>query len=259
MRTYVVTGSASGIGQATTSLLEDQGHRVIGADLRGAQIECDLTTIQGREHLAERAGELSDGRLDGVIAVAGLSAPIPATAAVNFFGMVATLEGLRPWLIRSGTPRAVGVASAASLHPVDDVLVDLMLVGDEPAALARAQELTGSPMTAYLIYSSSKQAFARWVRLNAATEAWAGAGIPLNAIAPGVIRTTMTKDLLADEAGRKAAFESTPMPLNGPAAPASAPAKLLTWLASVDNTHLCGQVVFIDGGTDVLIRRDSTW
>ncbi|WP_285102120.1 hypothetical protein [Promicromonospora sp. MEB111] len=24
-------------------------------------------------------------------------------------------------------------------------------------------------------------------------------------------------------------------------------------------THLCGQVVFIDGGSDAVIRGDSTW
>jgi len=28
---------------------------------------------------------------------------------------------------------------------------------------------------------------------------------------------------------------------------------------SEENTHLCGQVIFIDGGSDVVIRGDSTW
>jgi hypothetical protein len=30
------------------------------------------------------------------------------------------------------------------------------------------------------------------------------------------------------------------------------------WL-SVENTHLCGQVVVVDGGSDLVIRGDSTW
>ena len=49
-----------------------------------------------------------------------------------------------------------------------------------------------------------------------------------------------------------------PMPLGGHAQPI-VPAYLLVWLTSEENTHLCGQVVFIDGGSDVLIRGDSTW
>jgi hypothetical protein len=34
---------------------------------------------------------------------------------------------------------------------------------------------------------------------------------------------------------------------------------LLAWLTSEENAHLCGQVVFIDGGSDVIIRGESTW
>jgi hypothetical protein len=30
------------------------------------------------------------------------------------------------------------------------------------------------------------------------------------------------------------------------------------WL-SVENTHQCGQVVCVDGGSDVVIHGDSTW
>jgi NAD(P)-dependent dehydrogenase (short-subunit alcohol dehydrogenase family) len=259
MRTYLVTGAASGIGQATKQLLEARGERVIGADLRGSDIDCDLTTEAGRAKLVEEAGERADGSLDGVLAIAGLSAPIPATASVNYFGMVATLEGLRPYLLGSQAPRAAGVASTASLLPVDEALVAAMLEGDEAAAMARAAELAEDPLQAFLIYSSSKNAFARWIRQQGPAAAWAGASIPLNAVAPGVTATNMTKDLLADPDGYKAATTSTPMPLNGPVAPREAPARLLAWLTSEENSHLCGQVVFVDGGADAVTRGDRTW
>ncbi|MDR1190029.1 MAG: SDR family NAD(P)-dependent oxidoreductase, partial [Bifidobacteriaceae bacterium] len=88
MRTYLVTGAASGIGQATANLLKERGQRVIGADLKGADIDCDLATADGRMALVDRAGELSGGRLDAIVAVAGLSAPTALTASVNYFGMV---------------------------------------------------------------------------------------------------------------------------------------------------------------------------
>jgi NAD(P)-dependent dehydrogenase (short-subunit alcohol dehydrogenase family) len=257
-RTLVVTGSASGIGRATKDLLASRGDTVIGVDLRDADITVDLTTADGRDRLVEEVRRISGGMIDGVLAIAGLSAPIPATVGVNYFGMVATLEGLRPLLEGSNAPRAVGVASMASLHPADDELVELLLAGDEQAALERSAVLAADPATGHQIYSSSKQAFARWIRRNAPTPAWAGADIPLNAIAPGVIVTAMTEPLLATEEGREQIRQSVPMPLGGFAG-ADVPAKLLAWLVSEENSHLCGQVVFVDGGSDAVIRGDSTW
>jgi NAD(P)-dependent dehydrogenase (short-subunit alcohol dehydrogenase family) len=258
-RTYVVTGSASGIGQSTQQLLQERGHRVIGVDLHDADVVVDLTTAEGRAALVTQVSEMSGGRIDGILAVAGLAHPIPATVAVNYFGMVATLDGLRPLLVGSDAPRAVGVSSMASLMPTDDELVALLVAGDEPAAMARAEVLAKDPATTgQLIYSSTKKAFCLWVRRHAATPEWAGCSIPLNAVAPGIIDTPMVADFLATPEATEAVLQMVPMPLNGIAKP-EAVAKLLVWLAGEENSHLCGQVVFIDGGSDVVIRGNSTW
>jgi len=259
MRTYVVTGAASGIGKATAELLAGRGERVIGADLHGADIDADLTTEGGRAHLVSEARRLSGGTIDAIVAVAGLAIPAPATIAVNHFGMVATLEGLRPLLEGSDAPRAVGVSSMASLLPADDALIELQLAGDEAGALRRAVELAeGTPEQQSLIYSSSKVAFSRWIRRASVRPEWAGAGIPLNAIGPGIVLTPMTEPLLATEEGRATVARSVPMPLNGPEQPV-VPAYLLAWLAGPENSHLCGQVVFVDGGSDVMWRGDGVW
>lgn len=257
-RTYVVTGSASGIGKASAELLQAQGNRVIGVDLRDADITVDLTVPADRERMVAEVSEASGGTIDAILAVAGLAHPIPATTAVNYFGMVATLEGLRPLLAGSDAPRAAGVASMASLMPSDAELVDLELAGDEAGALARAQVLAADEAAANQIYSSSKVGFARWVRRSAPTPEWAGAGIPLNAVAPGVIITPMTADLTATAEAREALAAQVPMPLNG-FAEAITVAQVLAWLTSVENTHLCGQVIFVDGGSDAVIRGDQVW
>ncbi len=96
------------------------------------------------------------------------------------------------------------------------------------------------------------------MRRNAPTADWAGASIPLNAVAPGVVLTPMTADLTATEDDRKQLAGMVPMPLGGFFEPRSV-AYLLAWLGSEENAHLCGQVVFIDGGSDAVIRGDSTW
>ena len=71
-RTYLVTGAASGIGRAAAAHLREQGHTVIGADLKGTDISADLATLDGRAQLVDRTRELTGGRLDAVIACAGL-------------------------------------------------------------------------------------------------------------------------------------------------------------------------------------------
>ncbi|MFF0745930.1 SDR family oxidoreductase [Streptomyces sp. NPDC004111] len=256
-RTYLVTGSASGIGRAVAERLQGQGHTVIGADLGGADIEADLATADGRAALVTRAGELSGGRLDAVVACAGVAAFDPLTVRVNHFGAVATLEGLRPLLAAADAPRAVVVSSVASVHPVDDELVEAALSGDEGAAVAAA-EAAVERGEGRVIYGSTKRSVARWVRRTAVTEEWAAAGITLNAIGPGTVVTPMTRPMLDDPEARAVVDTAVPMPLNGHAAPEQV-APLLDWLTGAENTHVTGQVVFVDGGADAVLRGDGTW
>jgi NAD(P)-dependent dehydrogenase (short-subunit alcohol dehydrogenase family) len=109
-----------------------------------------------------------------------------------------------------------------------------------------------------LIYGSTKRAISRWIRKECITPYWAGAGIPLNAVGPGVVETPMTKDMLASDQAREQMLQVVPMPLNGFMGP-EAVAKLLIWLASEENTHVTGQTVYIDGGYDAATRGDNIW
>jgi len=257
-RTSVVTGAASGIGKATKELLEQRGERVIGVDIHDAEVIADLSTAEGREALVDAVRKVSGGRIDAIYAIAGLALPAPATVAVNFFGTVASVERLRPLLAGSEAPRAVVVSSMAALMASDDELVALLSTGDEPGAMARAEVLAKEADTGGLIYSSTKLALSRWIRRQAATEAWARAGIPLNAVAPGIIATPMTADMIDTEQERESLLKVVPMPLNGIAEPIVV-ARLLAWLNSAENTHLCGQIVYVDGGSDAVLRGDSVW
>lgn len=252
MRTYVVTGSASGIGKATKELLETRGNQVIGVDLTNADIETDLSTPEGRDGLANAVATASGGTIDAIVAVAGVAQFTSLTAKVNHFGAVATLENLRPLLANSDAPRAVVVSSFSSLQDNDPELVELLLSGDEAASVARADALVEQQL-GHLIYASTKRSISEWVRTQSITPAWAGAGIPLNAVGPGIILTPMTAPLMQTQEGRDQLAQIVPMPLNGPAE-AVVIARALAWLASEENTHMAGQTVYVDGGADVSIR-----
>ena len=57
MGTIAISGSASGIGAETRSMLEADGHRIIGIDLCDAEVTADLSTDAGTRR-SHRRGEL---------------------------------------------------------------------------------------------------------------------------------------------------------------------------------------------------------
>lgn len=259
-RTYVLTGTASGIAAATARILKERGNTVIGIDLKDADIAADLSTKEGRLEAANKAIELSGGSIDAVIACAGLAHPIAKTVSVNYFGMTEFLTALAPTLTKSDAPRAALISSMASLMPNDPALVEAMCVEDDEAkALARAQELVdiGGGME-QLIYGSTKRAISRWVRRESIKEHWACAGIPLNAVGPGIVKTPMVADMIATQEARDALDKMVPMPCNYYLEPESV-AYLLIWLTSEENTHTTGQTIYIDGGSDAALRGDNVW
>jgi len=258
-RTIVVTGSASGIGAATTRLLRDRGDRVIGVDLSGGDIDADLATPDGRDALIAAVTEMSGGTVDAVVANAGSAAQAPLTVSINFFGAVATLEGLRPLLAASDAPRAVITSSMASFMDNDEELVVACTMADEQTALMRAQALVDAGGGAeQLIYSSTKNAINRWMRTVAPTDDWAGAGITLNAVGPGVIETPMTEGFLATAEGREMLAQMVPMPLGGTGRPEEV-AELIVWLASSANSKMTGLFIYIDGGADAVLRGPTAF
>jgi len=255
-RTYAVTGAASGIGAATTRRLRDAGARVIACDLRDADVDGDLASPDGREALVEGVSRLCEGRLDGLVANAG-GGPAETMLSLNFFGAVATLEGLRRLLGASPAPRAVAVSSIASVGRWDPALVEACDPANECGALAAARAAVAAGQSD-LLYGSAKHALTRWCRRQAAQPAWAGAGITLNVVAPGVIDTPAAAYILADPMLRAQLGRMAPLRGAYPGSP-EAMAALIAWCVSPENALMTGQVLFADAGFECLLRGEHSW
>jgi NAD(P)-dependent dehydrogenase (short-subunit alcohol dehydrogenase family) len=253
MTLAVVTGSASGIGAAVRARLEAAGARVIGVDLRDAEVKADLGDPAARTaavgELRERCGE----RLDRLVVCAGLGAhvrPPARVASVNYFGAVALLDGLFDALAAGEAPAALAVSSnSAQLAPFDQhPYVLALLDGDEPRARALCEE-HDSPIVAYV---GSKHALARAVRRRA--PAWGARGVRLNAIAPGPTETPLYRGD-RDDPLTAAGVRGVRVPLGRIAQPAEV-AKLAGFLLSPAAGFVHGAVVYVDGGMDALARPD---
>ncbi|WP_235736459.1 SDR family oxidoreductase [Nocardioides alcanivorans] len=250
-RKVALTGVAAGIGAATAELLRARGDEVIGVDIKDADVVADLATREGRQAAIDGVLDRCGGELDALLTVAGVSQAGPPQVSVNYFGSVELVQGLRPAL--AAARGKVGlVGSISGTQPVDDAIVAACLALDEPAAL-RAAAAVERPN---VIYPSTKSALAQWLRSVAPTADYAGAGIPINAIAPGVILTGMSAHLFENPEWKKIMDEAVPMPLNGYAEPEVIGHSLL-WLISPENTHMTGQVIYVDGGAEATNRSAS--
>ena len=253
MRTIVVTGSASGMGAATRKRLEAAGDTVIGVDLRDAEVEADLGTADGRAAAVAAVGEVASA-IDGLVTWAGLPGlterPGSLLVSVNYFGTIALLEGLRPLLAKGQAPAAVAISSnSTTIQPdVPLAVTEACLTGDEEAARAAGDE-AGS----LNVYPATKLAIARWVRRNA--PAWAADGITLNAVAPGAVETPLLQASRNDPTVGSM-VDQLPIPVGRPGT-ADELAAFVQFLLGPDARFFCGSVLFVDGGTDALIRADA--
>lgn len=249
-RIYVVTGAASGIGAATAAWLRANGGRVITSDLHGCDVEADLTTADGRRALVEGVSSLVD-RVDGIIANAG-GGPPETMLALNFFGTVATIEGLQP-LASGESVRAVAVSSASSLGPFDQHIVDACLAGDEALAVEKGRMAIIDGKNGLDLYGSAKRALNIWCRRTALTHLWAARGATLNAVAFGVIETPAADWILKDATARETLKQMAPLAGANPGKVSQA-AALLAWSVSQENSLMTGQVLFADGGFECRTR-----
>jgi NAD(P)-dependent dehydrogenase (short-subunit alcohol dehydrogenase family) len=235
--------------------LRAAGWHVIGVDRTAtdaaADVVADLATPEGRRRaVAETTGRCG-GSLTGVVTCAGLAAlpgrPGSLLAAVNYFGTVDVLEGLRPLLVQGGAAVAISSNSTTVQPAIPADLVEACLGHDE----ARGAEIADA-RGALVAYPASKLAVAHWVRRAATGPDWAGAGLRLNAIAPGMIDTPMVADMRAD-AETAPLLEMLPIPLGRPGRPEEI-AALVEFLLGPESAFFCGSVVFCDGGSDALLR-----
>jgi NAD(P)-dependent dehydrogenase (short-subunit alcohol dehydrogenase family) len=249
MGTICVTGTASGIGAATKAKLVAQGHRVIGVDLRDADVCGDLSKPADRQRIVDEVTALCGGVLDGLVPCAGVSNPAPneLKVRVNFYGTLAITNGLRPALERGTNPAVVMISSNSTTMTPGLSLEEAFayLNEDEEAVVARH-----NVRDEYIAYPAGKLAIAFWVRMQSAD--WIKSGIRLNAVAPGVIDTGMTRPLL-DMPDVKKSLEMIPIPRGRWGKPEEI-ASAVAFLLSDESSYVVGQILFVDGGTDALLQ-----
>ncbi|MEQ1615519.1 MAG: SDR family oxidoreductase [Hyphomicrobiaceae bacterium] len=237
----LITGASKGIGRGTALRLAGPG---IALALCGSRASPELTTIVSEcaargARVVAAAGDLGDpavparlvaeaavqmGGIDAVISNAGIVAP----------SRIADLE-LDGWdrIFAVNTRSAFLLAKAAYPH----------LKASRGAYVAVASMSGVEPYAGTGAYSASKAALIMLVRQLA--QEWAAAGIRVNAISPGMIRTAMTAPIYAD-ADKTAAREAL-VPMHRIGTPDDI-AGIAAFLISPAADYVTGQNILADGG-----------
>ena len=256
----VVTGSASGIGAAVRTRFEKDGDKVIGIDIKDAEIIADLSTKAGRESAIAGAKQYCGDSINRFVACAGLATyvrPLSLIPSVNYFGAVDLLDGLFELLKRGKNSAAVAILSNSALWmpPDESPYVQALLNHEEEEAwriITEFEETEDIILTSGLAYMGSKFALGRALRQRALN--WGKIGVRLNGVAPGNIETPMLDKVLEDP-NTGDFVRSTVIPLNRFGKPEEI-AAVVYFLCSPEASHIHGSIVVADGGIDASIRPD---
>ncbi len=239
----LVTGGSSGIGRATAVAFAREGARVIVADVAeegGAEtvaliraaggealfVRADVSRATDVEALVRRAFERF-GRLDCAHNNAGIGGRMGSlvecseedwdrVTGVNLKGVWLCMKYEIPRMIESGGGAIVNTASVAGLRAVPGI----------GAYCASKHGVIGLTRTAALEF--------------------AAAGVRVNAVCPGWIRTPLVEPLLNREPG----FDAQ-MIASNPAGRIGTPeevAETVVWLCSNAAPYVIGHALVIDGG-----------
>jgi NAD(P)-dependent dehydrogenase (short-subunit alcohol dehydrogenase family) len=236
-KVYVVIGAGQGIGRAAALALASAGARLIcvdSVDTRAAEVAAEVsgTPWSGDVTVRADAAELFDfaaraGGIDGVVNIVGMARPTPILNItdemwdrefdISLRHVWLTMQYSYPLLAERGGGTLAFVSSASG-------------VGSAPYHAA---------------YGAAKAALISLVK-SAAIE-FAGAGIRVNAVAPGTVATPRFVDFLGEEG---VGLNARNAPLGRMGTPFDIAAALL-FLSSPMSAFITGQILVADGGVGV--------
>ncbi|HWU61364.1 MAG TPA: SDR family NAD(P)-dependent oxidoreductase [Ensifer sp.] len=239
----LITGACGGLGSAISDLFASAGARLILSDVGEPALAERLSALD-----ATRAGHASIPLdLSDLSAVrAQMKALVAQDLVPDCLVLNAGMQGPAGPLCDIGEAdwNQVMTVNLASAHAICSELLPVMSErgGGSVIFMASIAGLRGNK--AIGLYGLTKAALAQMAR-NLAVE-WGPRNIRANAIAPGLIRTPLSRGLMGDDAFMQRRLAMTPLRRVGEADEIAGAA---LFLSSAAGAFVTGQTIVVDGGT----------
>jgi NAD(P)-dependent dehydrogenase (short-subunit alcohol dehydrogenase family) len=232
-RRALVTGAASGIGAATAARLVAEGAQVAGLAIRWGVDESPLFTRLTVD-VRDPAG-VGAAVTDAIAALEGI--PDVLVNAAGVYRVHSLLET---------TPEEWDEVLTTNLQGTFLVATSLVRAGMGPGAIVNIGSVAafrGSTDEMSGVYNASKAAVLSLTGQMALE--WAGRGIRVVAVAPGVIDTPMLRLMDDPIAGQEYLDVAVPLRRVGTAGEVAA---VICFAASAEAAYLTGTTIVVDGG-----------
>lgn len=236
-KVVLVTGAASGIGEATARALVDAGAQVVVVDVKADEVAAVASSL-GDSAVAVAANLLDDTAADAVVAAA-MAAFGRLDGIVNSAGVLETMPVEE--LTRESYDRVMGINVRGPLFLTQAALPHLSS-GASIVFIASGNAVLASP--AGSVYAASKGALVSLVK--GLTADLSPRGIRVNAISPGPIVTPLLSAALADPEVRRSLEDGVPA---GRLGTPEEVASLAVFLMSGGSSYVYGASFAVDGGT----------
>ena len=239
-KVVILTGASSGLGARFAQVLDALGATTVlaarrvdrltdlAASLTNAHaVACDVGVDGANEALVEQT-VANHGRLDAVVANAGISNPVPAMKEnPDAFRHVVAIDLVAPYaLARAALPAFRATSTSGAVVMVSSVAA-----------------FVSTPFLPQAGYVAAKAGLAGLTRELAVQ--WSRYGVRVNALCPGMFPSEMTTDVVENPA-IKDAFEGV-IPLRRLGATHELDAAL-AFLVSPASSYMTGQTLVVDGG-----------
>ncbi|MHB8395003.1 MAG: SDR family NAD(P)-dependent oxidoreductase [Candidatus Dormibacteria bacterium] len=242
----IVTGGGSGIGQATARLLSSRGARVLVWDRLPVAVS-DLTGTEGGQSWAmvgaitvdqSRPSEVESALSRSVVELGGIDL-LHANAGVAFFSPFLDLTQ-KQWQLSM----AVNLTGTFTVcQAVARQMIKQRTKGSIVVTTSISSELNSNELLHYCVGKAGLRMLVRGMAAELGPSQ-----IRVNGVAPSVILTPMTSDLLKDDVLRRRVLDTIPLGREGEAREV---ASVVAFLASSEASYITGQNISVCGGETV--------
>ena len=235
----VLTGASSGLGERFARVVDTLGATSVLAARRKDRLDALVSQLSRAEGVACDVGEDGanealiqgvlerHGRVDVVIANAGITNPIPAAKEeISDYRKVVEIDLVAPFALAKAAQTAMRSQKAGSIVMV--------------ASVAGLRSMSLLPQASYVAAKSGLIGLTRELALQ-----WARHGIRVNALCPGMFPSEMTRDVTVHSAVREMFEGAIPLRRLGRSDELDG---AIAFLASDASSYMTGQTLVIDGG-----------